>query len=72
MGSIAGVDIDILYNRAKGFIKESAPLRADGDKMLLVMDGCSYHIAYKKNNILKDNGIVFPVCRHIHHMCCNL
>lgn len=58
MREVAGVDTDIFYSWALNFVEETAHLRRNGRKLLLVYDGYAGHLKYKVLSLLKTNGII--------------
>lgn len=58
MPPVGGVDYDIFYTWAKHFVDKTEYLRRDENKLILVMDGYSCHIAFKRLFLFKENNII--------------
>lgn len=58
MRPIALVDTKLFYEWAKSFVDETKMLRSIGERVLLIMDGYSSHIAFRALKLLAENGII--------------
>ena len=65
---VPGADIPIVYDWAKGFIRETEHRRANNQHLLLTLDGYSAHVQFCTLNLLRENRIiVIALTSHTSH-----
>ena len=64
-----GVNMDIMFNWAKGFVEETKELRSEGQYLLMILDGYAAHVQFKTLNLLLTNRIlVVALPLHLSHV----
>ena len=53
-----GADSAIVYDWAKVFVSETEHLRANNNRMLLLLDGNAAHVQFDNLNLFRENNII--------------